>query len=239
MPFSVQWCIAWVAAYVVGSIPFGYLIARSRGVDIREHGSGNIGATNVGRVLGRRLGIVCFVLDVLKGLLPSVVAGIVMGTIGQPSLSAMHTLAWLGVPVGAIAGHMFPIWLGFRGGKGVATGLGALAGIFPVLTIAALGVLVVWIVCVRVTRYVGVSSCIAAMMMPVFTVVSSVLTQPPLPGSSGRDAGEVFAAGWPYFGVTGLLAVIVVYKHRGNIARTFAGTEMKIGQRVEVGGSKT
>ena len=235
MPPIVHWSIAWLIAYFIGSIPFGFLLAKSRGVDIRKHGSGNIGATNVGRVLGKRLGLLCFALDVMKGLGPSVAAGIVMGVIARPDLPPTTVLMWLAVPVFAIGGHMFPVWLGFRGGKGVATGLGALAGIFPVLTAAAVTALIVWLVSVKVTRYVGVSSCLAAAVMPIAALASRIAT-----AYQRRASGEPFSmqdavfSAWPYLLVTGLLALVVIYKHRGNLQRTLAGTEMKIGQRVTV-----
>ncbi|MGE3109170.1 MAG: glycerol-3-phosphate 1-O-acyltransferase PlsY [Phycisphaerales bacterium] len=243
IPNLAEWAAAWLVAYLVGSIPFGVVIARSRGVDIRQHGSGNIGATNVGRVLGQRLGLLCFLLDLLKGLIPSVLAGWLMGIFAAGSHPPLQTLAWLAVPVAAIAGHMFPVWLRFRGGKGVATGLGALVGIFPVLTAAALAVFGIWVLCARITRYVGISSCVAALLMPFFAGVSSVVSQyvshARAAAANARASHSFSITGaasnaWPYIVVTALLAALVIYKHRGNIRRTIEGTEMKIGERVQV-----
>jgi len=228
-----QWIAAWTVAYFVGSIPFGFLIARAKGVDIRAHGSGNIGATNVGRVLGRRLGFFCFGLDVIKGLLPTIGAGLAMGVFARLPLPWDQALAWLAVAASAIIGHMFPVWLRFKGGKGVATGLGALVGVFPVLTIAAGGALVVWVVCVRLTKFVGISSCIAAALLPAMTWIGGWL----LLGRRGPTPflGEAtIAALWPFAAVATLLALLVIYRHRGNIRRTIAGTEMRIGQRVNL-----
>ncbi len=200
-------------AYLIGSIPFGFLIARSRGIDIREHGSGNIGATNVGRVLGKRLGLTCFALDVLKGLLPAFGAGVIMGLLTDASAAREQAWWWLLVSSMSIAGHMFPVWLRFKGGKGVATGLGAMLGVFPVLTIAGAGAALAWIACVKMTRMVGISSCIAAIVLAIATAVQ-------LP--FGR-------AGLAHVVVTAAMAALVIYKHRGNIARTLDGTEPKLG----------
>ena len=124
------------AAFLCGSIPFGMLIARARGIDIRAHGSGNIGATNVGRVLGRTWGVAVFALDVCKGLAPVLVAGAALGTLGHIAAPARDAWLVLATAAAAILGHVFCPWLRFKGGKGVATSLGALAGVFPVLTIA-------------------------------------------------------------------------------------------------------
>jgi glycerol-3-phosphate acyltransferase PlsY len=216
------WAPWWVTAYFVGSIPAGFLIARAKGVDIRNHGSGNIGATNVWRVLGPRLGALCFVIDVLKGLVPVLAAGAFNHTLDRPS-SPEVALAWMGVSAAAIAGHMFPVWLKFKGGKGVATGLGALAGVWPVMSGAALGALVVWIVSAKATKYVGISSCFAAMSMPLWVLVAA--------GALSREDTPLRGTAWPYLLVAVLLAALVVYKHRGNIRRTLDGTESRIGRR--------
>jgi glycerol-3-phosphate acyltransferase PlsY len=117
---------------------------------------------------------------------------------------------------------MFPVWLGFKGGKGVATGFGALLGVWPVLTFAAVGALVVWLVSVKVCRMVGVSSVIAAVCLPAFAVM-----QPWVGARIGIESG---GAVWPYVSVAGALAAVVVVKHRTNIARTLAGTEPRIGR---------
>ena len=230
-----------VGAFAVGSIPFGFLIARARGIDIRQHGSKNIGATNVGRVLGRQWGMLCFGLDFLKGLAPVLVCGFVLGmwdggtpaAAGQPvlervlSAQPIHAWTWLAVVVASIAGHMFTPWLGFKGGKGVATGFGALAGVWPVLTIPALAALILWMACVKVSRYVGISSCLAAASLPVSVAIL-------LPVTRAMNGAPVLdqSTGWPvlpYFVTVTVLAAVVIFKHRANIARTLAGTESKVG----------
>lgn len=231
------WLIAAAAAFIVGSIPSGYLIGRWRGIDIREHGSRNVGATNVTRVLGRRLGLLCFTLDVVKGAAPVVIAGSAAGVLGKPLLAQAWRAAgdgdsvvsaitpaemglWLLVAAAAIAGHMYSMFLGFKGGKGVATGLGAMLGMWPLLTLPAVGALGVWIMTVRISRYVSVASMTAACLLPLLTAVSAWAT-------SG-DAEGVKAA-WPLVLVTGLLAPLVMWKHRANLRRLRQGTEPKVG----------
>jgi acyl phosphate:glycerol-3-phosphate acyltransferase len=227
---------ACLLSYLVGSIPFGLLIARSKGIDIRTQGSGNIGATNVGRVLGRRYGLLCFNLDFAKGLLPPLVYGLwrtgLLGALSPqplPPLGALDVLGWLAVATCAILGHVFPVWLRFKGGKGVATSFGALLGVFPVMSIAVLVGLFVWVVSLKLTRMVGISSCIAAALMPIVVMFEAPLARRlgiDLP-NTGVRAGEASVA-WPYLVVTTALAALVIAMHRGNIARTIAGTENKV-----------
>jgi glycerol-3-phosphate acyltransferase PlsY len=231
--------MAWLllaAAFLSGSIPFGLLIGRLRGVDIRQHGSKNIGATNVGRVLGRPWGFLCFGLDLLKGLLPTLAAGAALGMLSGPgdggagagaSAGAGVVWAWLGIMAAPILGHMFSPWVGFRGGKGVATGFGALLGVWPMLTLPAALALVVWVGVVKVTRYVGLASCAAAASLPVSV---SLLTWWG-PHSGWASLAGSWERAWPYLVVSGLLAGLVIFKHRGNLARTWAGTEFKVGAR--------
>lgn len=223
---TLAWAVWIGAGYLVGSIPVGYLLARSKGIDIRDHGSGNIGATNVWRVLGRRTGAICFFLDVLKGFLPVLTAGLLLTADGATDTGAAQSWAWIGVASATILGHMYPVWLRLRGGKGVATGLGAMLGLYPVFTVAASGALATWIISARLTRYVGVSSCIAAASLPLWTVAWAAV-------SAARDdtesIGQRLASLWPYLAVSVLLAGLVIWKHRGNVTRTFAGTEPRIG----------
>ncbi len=231
-----------IVAYLIGSIPFGLLLARTKGIDIRRHGSGNIGATNVWRVLGRRLGLLCFALDVLKGLAPAVAAGLWLGTIPDVSAPTERVLMWLSAPAACMLGHIFPVWLGFKGGKGVATGLGAMLGVFPVLTLAGVGALGVWLLSVRLTRMVGISSAFAAMSLPILVAVQAAMpigwyealgaatgptTDSQLVNASGSSTS--WAMLWPYLAVTVPLAAAVLWRHRANIRRTLDGTENRIG----------
>lgn len=226
---------ACLVSYLAGSVPFGLLIARAKGIDIRTHGSGNIGATNVWRVLGKGPGLTCFILDFAKGLGPTLAFGLLVVNPSSPiaaPLPAQTILWWLGVAACAILGHMFPVWLKFKGGKGVATSFGALVGVFPVLTIAAVGALVVWLVSAKLTKMVGVSSCLAALAMPIFVIFEMPIAR--ALGTQLQHTGvpkEAQTVAWPYLSVTILLAGLVIFKHRANIARTIAGTERKIGDR--------
>ncbi len=233
-------------AYLIGSIPVGYVIGRARGVDIRKHGSGNIGATNAWRVLGWRVGITCFALDMLKGFVPAFIASAFatrgFSVLPPPTLadldSALLNLGPLIVSGAAMAGHIFPIWLGFRGGKGVATGFGSLLGVWPVVTIAMVGALVIWLVAARITRMVGPSSVIAAAMTPLMVVVAPAIAMyldlfPPSTVRPGRNAAGVGdgVLVWPYVVLTAVLAGVVIVRHRANILRSLRGTEPKIGLR--------
>jgi glycerol-3-phosphate acyltransferase PlsY len=223
-----------LTAFLCGSIPCGFLIARARGIDIRKHGSGNIGATNVWRVCGRGAGLLCFFLDFLKGLAPSLLAGAFINNIISTRLAVSLTDAtaaalWLAVALAAVLGHMFTPWLGFKGGKGISTGFGALIGVYPVFTLAAIVALLTWLLALKLTRMVGISSVIAAAALTL-VVVGSYLASPSLNAALARvpiyqPATTVHAA----FAL-GLL-LLITYKHRANIARTFKGTEPKVGNK--------
>jgi glycerol-3-phosphate acyltransferase PlsY len=221
MTAAPMWTIAIALAYLLGSIPVGLLIARSKGIDLRAVGSGNIGATNAMRALGKRLGLLCFVLDVAKGAVPTLLVALLL--IDHPMTTA-DAWRWLAVAAAAVGGHMFPVWLRFRGGKGVATGFGALLGMWPVLTIPALLSLFIWVITLKLTRYVGVSSCIAAASIPPLTWAMLTL------GNTGRFGPLAeHTPMTPFLVATITLAAFVVIKHRGNLSRTLAGTEHRVG----------
>jgi acyl phosphate:glycerol-3-phosphate acyltransferase len=205
-------------AYVLGSVPFGWLIARAHGVDLRTVGSGNIGATNVSRALGRTWAYVCFVLDVLKGLLPMLLAKQV-GVVGTaPDAAALWM--WLLIGCAAVCGHIFPVYLRFKGGKGVATSLGVVLGVWPYFTLCGLAVLAVWAVCVLVWRYVSLASIVAAASFPlIFAGLTAVL-----------EAWR-FGQLWPLFVVAVLMPILVVARHAENIKRLMEGSEHKILQK--------
>ena len=205
-----------LAAYVIGSTPFGVILAAGRGVDLRARGSGNVGATNVARVLGRRWGVLCFALDVAKGLVPVLLAGLLLRGGG---LTTGEQLAWLAVAFGAIMGHVFSFWLRFRGGKGVATSLGATLGFWPYFTLPGLAAFALWIVVTGVSRYVSLGSIVAAAAFPVLFVLYRLGTARPL--------GEVL----PLLIFAVAMAALVVYRHRTNIGRLLRGQENKIGQK--------
>jgi len=222
---SVGVWAAWVVgAYVCGSTPFALLLGWLRGVDVRQVGSGNVGATNLGRHVGRRWGVLCFVLDVLKGCAPVFLAGLIGGllaTWANDELTRGDAWRWLAIGAAAVLGHVFPVWLGFKGGKGVATSFGVLLGYWPVLTAPAGAALAVWALIVKTTRYVGLASAGAAVALPLFVL------------GFGAASGATFDAMLPFIVVTALLAGLVVWRHRGNLARTFAGVEPKVGSKVK------
>ena len=229
----MTWLLCIIAAYLIGAIPFGVLIARTKGINIREHGSKNIGATNVGRVLGKRFGVLCFVLDFLKGTGPVLAAGIINDTLGRKAeaLSPQQMWLWLAVAAAAVLGHMYSIYLRFAGGKGVATGFGAIAGMYSLLTWPALAAIVVWYLVLRTTKYVSLASMIAVLSLPVSYLVSVI---PP------HAMDQPFAQTWqhllhayPPFAGTLAIALMVVWKHRTNIGRLRRGEEPKVGRRPE------
>ena len=205
-----------VFAYFAGSVPFGLLIGRLKGVDVRTLGSKNTGATNVGRVLGRKWGIFCFALDMLKGFVPVMIAGLVLKTWGSLYLSPSMAWTWLGVCAMTVVGHVFPVWLQFKGGKGVATALGALLGIWPVITLAAMAAFLVWLIVLGISQYVSVASILASISASVYLYAFLVRVE-----MNPLD----FV---PFFIITGLLALIIIVSHRANIGRLRAGTEKRV-----------
>ena len=214
------WLIWCAVGYLSGSISFALLLGKMRGIDIRKAGSGNVGATNVSRVMGRKWGILCFALDVLKGFGPVFIAGLALGYVAKANakmLGASEAWQWLAIMVSPVVGHVFPLWLRFKGGKGVATAFGVLLGVYPVLTIAAAGSLIVWIVMAKTFRYVGLASAAAAVGLPIFVIITCKLQS------------QSFDQLLPFLTVATALASLVLFRHRGNIVRTFQGTEPKIG----------
>lgn len=190
--------------FLAGSIPFGLLVARSKGVDIRKHGSGNIGATNVLRVVGKPYGIAVFVLDFLKGLGPVILAG--QAATLSPTLAIATGLL-------AILGHNYSPWVGFKGGKGIATSAGVLAGLFPIAL--AVGLLV-WGLVFKTTKYVSLASMAAAAAIPATEIVRSAMAGKWEPVS---------------LGFTLLIAVLAIWRHRSNIRHLRAGTEHRFGNK--------
>ena len=164
-------------AYLLGSIPFGLLIARTHHLDLRQHGSGNIGATNVTRTLGKKWGGLCFTLDVLKGTLPTLLfMCLAKGRLIQGGMSDQAFLwVWLAVGFATVLGHIFPIYAGFKGGKGVATSFGVGLGLWPYFTGCAIAALITWAIIVRATRAVSLASIIAAILFPLYMILAIVL----------------------------------------------------------------
>ena len=194
-----------VGSYLLGSIPFGYLAGRIAGVDIRKVGSGNIGATNVLRVLGKRYGYPVFVLDFLKGLgaVRIAMAITMAGRLGSTSPEVVGVLA----AVSAVIGHSFPIWLKFRGGKGVASSAGALFGLMPLATVIGAAI---WILTFLLTRYVSVASVTSAVALPVVIAIMTWLNQ--------TDGKVLFYSSL-------CIAALVIWRHHSNLSRLVRGTE--------------
>jgi glycerol-3-phosphate acyltransferase PlsY len=210
-----------VAAYLIGSIPFGVIIARAHGKDLRAIGSGNIGATNVSRALGRKWGYTCFGLDVLKGLLPMLTFRVATTSmLGEPASGPFFLACWLLVGVAAILGHIFPVYLGFKGGKGVATSFGVALGLWPYFTISALIALAVWIATVLTWRYISLASICAALVFPL-SLVLGILALP------HWHAANL----WPLLIAATAIPLLVILRHRENIQRLLAGTESKIREK--------
>ncbi|HYF15885.1 MAG TPA: glycerol-3-phosphate acyltransferase [Phycisphaerales bacterium] len=225
MPPWAQHALLFAGCFLAGSIPCSLLVGLTRGVDIRKVGSGNVGATNLGRALGRKFFFIGFTLDMAKGLLPVLGAGWVLRTLGEPVPPMTPLLIWLGCAAAAVLGHVFTPWLGFKGGKGVATGLGALLGVFPTLTVVGAGALVIYLAVLAVWRTVSLSSVVAALCLPFI-----------LAGWFAVSLGGLgLATTWPFFLVVCAMTALVLWTHRANIARLRAGTEPRIGQRVKAG----
>lgn len=227
MNMILIWLACAIGGYLLGSIPFGVLIAHSRGVDIRTRGSKNIGATNVGRVLGRKWGILCFFLDMSKGAIPVLIFGVLAGIYNQPlNETTGEWWLWMSVAMTCLLGHMYSMFLRGGGGKGVATAFGSLLAMWPLMTIAALIAFVGWIVIVLIARIISLASVCAACLLPCAVIVQLYAeSQLPEAGSFGLQMEHASA---PII-VSVLLAVLVVWKHRGNLARIMTGTESKIG----------
>lgn len=196
--------IAILAAYLLGAVPFGLLVGKTRGVDIREHGSHNIGATNAVRVLGKPLGITVFFLDALKGFIPSFFFPAIANDWQAIAMSPVHLSLACGAA--AIMGHNFPVYLRFKGGKGVATSAGVLFGIAWLTAVISLGV---WVLAFLISRYVSLASILGALTV----AVSSWILY--------SGAGVVRPI------VLTVLALLIIIRHKSNIARLMSGTESR------------
>lgn len=193
-----------LAGYLLGSIPSGLLIGRARGIDIRQHGSGNIGATNVFRTLGKKWGVFVFFCDALKGVAAVLAGAHFAGRHFSP------TLAGIVGGVACILGHNFPVWLKFKGGKGVATSLGVVIGLVPLAAVIAFAV---WTLVFFVTRYVSLASIIGAVVVPAMVAFTA------------HGAEKT-----PLLIFTSLAALLIILRHRSNIQRLLTGTENRFGK---------
>ena len=217
LPIVVLACLA---GYVIGGIPVGVIIARRRGIDILKTGSGNPGAANVGRQLGFRWGVMVLALDACKGFAPTVAAGYVFHAI-QPQLGFSDVAlacGWLLTGICSVFGHNHSPFLGFRGGKGVATFLGVGLGVYPDLTTPTLVAVGVWASVVGITRISSAGSMSAAIAFPL-AYIATVFAK-----------HENLAERWPFLAFAILASVTVLLKHRANLARLSKGTEPRLGR---------
>ena len=206
MPIS-GYILTVVVAYLLGSIPTGFLVGKARGIDIRTIGSGNIGATNVFRYFGTAPGLLVLIVDALKG----VVAAALVPRILWSALGASgDSLEWLQIIAGfaAILGHNFTCWLRFKGGKGIATSAGVLIALVPYALLLIFGV---WLLVLGLTRFVSLASICASFALPFATWLTN--------GSSTMII------------ITGAMAALAIYKHKSNIQRLLKGTENRIGAK--------
>lgn len=187
-----------LASYLIGSIPFSFLIPKWIGkIDIRLHGSGNTGTTNVVRTLGMKVGVLAFIGDFLKGLLPTLIGLMWLGELGGVVGGAM-----------SVIGHCHPVWLKFKGGKGVATSAGVLIVLFPILFLT---LLIFQFIIIAVTKYMSLASILSAVMLPILALLTSK-----------SHTMVIFSAG---------LALFVIFRHRSNLMRLLNGTETKLIKR--------
>ncbi|MHC4193985.1 MAG: glycerol-3-phosphate 1-O-acyltransferase PlsY [Planctomycetota bacterium] len=206
-----------IVAYLLGSIPFGLIVTAVHGKDLRAVGSGNIGATNVARALGRNWAYFCFLLDVLKGTVPMLAARF-LTRVDSPNPGLVFL--WLLVGCAAVLGHIFPIYLRFKGGKGVATSFGVALGLWPYYTICAVVAIAVWAAVVLIWRYVSLASIAASVSFPIALILAILWTP-------SWDFSDL----WSLLIVAIAIPVMVIVRHRENIKRLLSGTEGKIFSR--------
>ncbi len=217
--------------FFIGSIPTGHLIARSRGIDLRAVGSGNIGATNLGRALGAKWFVTCTIIDALKGFAPVLAYAMLVHDVRLAVPPPKNAIEWFAMMLAPILGHVFCPWLGFKGGKGVATGLGALLAVFPIMTFAAFGALLVWLIAFTRTRIISVASIAGGFALAPSTMLGIAL----IAFYHRQDALAMISFAWPFTALSAGLAGFVLYTHRANIARLRAGTEPKYVPRRHAG----
>ncbi|MCP9799606.1 glycerol-3-phosphate 1-O-acyltransferase PlsY [Synechococcus sp. RedBA-s] len=200
------------AGYLLGSLPTGWLAGRwLAGIDLRQLGSGSTGATNVLRQLGKGPALVVFLVDVLKGTAAVLLAKALL----QPSGFTPLTDWWVvGAGLAALAGHIWPVWLGGQGGKAVATGLGMLLGLVPAVGLACFGT---FLACLTISRIVSLSSIVAALSLPLLML--------------GAFAGAGTGLRPAYLALAVLTTVLVVWRHRSNLKRLLAGEEPRLGKK--------
>ena len=197
--------LIFVTIYLFASIPWGYLIGRLNGIDIRLHGSGNIGATNISRVLGKKWGRVCFFCDFLKGLLPMLA---VILLLKADIIRDNYGLCPVVAALAAVSGHIWSVWLNFKGGKGIATSAGVLLALAPLSVIIA-GL--TWVIVFYSSRYVSMASIAAAIILPLSSLPFSIF--------------NIWKLSMPVIILLFLIALLAIWRHLDNIKRLLKGTE--------------
>jgi glycerol-3-phosphate acyltransferase PlsY len=210
----VTLAVSLLGSYLLGSIPFGYLAGRLAGIDIRQAGSGNVGATNVVRVLGKRYGYPVFALDVLKGF-GAVKISMLIAPGRPPEWNAPEIFGILAA-MSSVLGHLYPLWLKFKGGKGVATSAGALFALTPIATLIGVAI---WIIMFWLTRYVSLASVTAAVALPTVILVVR-----------WNDHNQLK----PLVCSSACVAAVVVWRHRSNLSRLMRGTEPRFTRKREL-----
>lgn len=196
-----------IGSYLLGSVPFGYLAGRLAGIDIRKVGSGNVGATNVVRVLGKRYGYPVFALDFLKGFGAVLIS--MLAAPGKPPAWNSSEIFGILAAMSSVLGHLYPPWLKFKGGKGVATSAGALLALAPVATLIGVAI---WVILFWLTGYVSLASMIAAVILPIVILIM---------GSHDSRNGKALVYS------SACVAAVVVWRHRSNLSRLVRGTEQR------------
>jgi acyl phosphate:glycerol-3-phosphate acyltransferase len=205
----MSWFLIIISSYFIGSVPWGFIFARARGIDIRDKGSGNIGAANAARVMGRKWGYLVFLCDFLKGFLSVKLGQLIAGFFGvDPVLAGILAAA------ASVIGHDFPIWLRFKGGKGIATLAGVVLGLFSPLVCVLFGV--VWVVVFLLARYTSLASICAVIALPIAAALIA----------DKNAAGFQLLIGFCVF-----MTLLALWKHRSNIVRLLNGTENRFGKK--------
>ena len=244
-----------VAAYFLGSIPFAFVIGKAHGVDIRTVGSKNVGATNLGRALGIRYFWQAFFLDGAKGFVPVLAAALLVRYFNQKGVyvtgqewtpldlfrartlrpvMGVHQILlpnWTPLLSGAacIVGHLFPVWLKFKGGKGVATAFGVVLGFWPLYTLAGLGAGAFFVVMLMIYRYISLASMTSSVVFVLTVAWLGGWENPYVHTWLPVDTYLPWPQRWPLIVVAGLFSLLIIVRHRGNIVRLMKGTEPKVG----------
>jgi acyl phosphate:glycerol-3-phosphate acyltransferase len=203
------WLLIIVLSYLLGSVPSGYLVARSKGIDIRQRGSSNIGAANVARVMGKKWGYLVGFCDFLKGFF-----AVKFGFLIAAHFLFSPILGGITAAIACILGHNYPIWLGFKGGKGIATSGGASLALLPPLVFVSGGL--AWVAVFLVSRYTSLASIVAALVLPIAVLL--------IVAKAGTDF-------WLLVAFTILIAALAIWRHRANIVRLLNGTENRFGKK--------